>query len=132
MNGITICTICMDPIGQNNYCKLKCNHYFCLPCIFSQYTYKNQCPVCRNQILKNKIKFVEKHFHNNQLPPTAPPSPPLPPPFPTILQPSTPPPSYNSLHHAADNLVNSLIEQVNNLSDNLAALELQQNLNHSK
>ena len=84
MNGITICTICMDPIGQNNYCKLKCNHYFCLPCIFSQYTYKNQCPVCRNQILKNKIKFVEKHFHNNQLPPTAPPSPPLPPPFPTI------------------------------------------------
>jgi len=125
MNETQICTICMEPIGENNYCKLKCNHYFCLPCIFSQYTYKNQCPICRNDILKDKIKFKEKHFHNNQLPPTPPPSPPSP----TLSLPSIPPPSYN-LFHSADNLVNNLMEQVNTLSDKLTALELQQNLNN--
>ena len=126
MNGTTICTICMDPICNNNYSKLACNHYFCLSCVFTQYTYKNECPICRKPILKNKIQFKKKHFCNNELPPTPPPSP-----SPYQMIPTSPPPNYNSLH-TTDNLVNNLIEQVNNLSDKLTALELQQKLNNSK
>ena len=126
MNVTEVCTICMEDIKNNNYCKLSCNHYFCLDCIFSQYSYKNQCPICRELILKNKIQFKKKHFVNNQLPPSPPPSPPYP--RPSI--PLTPPPSYNLLH-STDSLVNNLIEEVNNLSDKITALELQQNFNNS-
>ncbi len=125
MNETIICTICMDPICNNNYSKLACNHYFCLSCVFSQYTYKNECPVCRKPILKNKIQFKKKHFYNNELPPTPTPSPSR---FQMI--PTSPPPSYNNVLHSSDTLVNTLIEQVNNLSDKLTALELQQNFNN--
>ena len=116
-----ICAICMCKIGDKNYSKLACQHYFCLPCIFSQYTYKNECPTCRAIILKDKIKLNKNHFENNQLPPPVPSAPP-------------PPPNYQNtrtLSTTTESLVNTLIEQVNILTDRIKAQELQNNYNNA-
>ena len=52
------CPICMEVIGKDNCCTLKCKHNFHLECIFELYRqnsqFNNKCPLCRNEFTKNK------------------------------------------------------------------------------
>jgi len=50
-----ICPICIEPISNKSYFKMKCNHSICGACCYHNFT-KNKCtallcPMCRTHIL---------------------------------------------------------------------------------
>lgn len=52
------CVICRSPM-ENEYCKLKCDHKFCVSCIMMHARNNNNCPMCRYEIC-DKPKVPEK------------------------------------------------------------------------
>lgn len=63
------CSICIDKISTDKYCKLLCNHSFCSSCVF-QYIktlYKSNkddpvCPLCRDKI--TYIMVTQSNYKN--------------------------------------------------------------------
>ena len=63
------CSICLEKINVDHYCKLSCNHYFCSSCIL-QYikqlylSHKDSpcCPLCRQDI--TEIYLTESNFND--------------------------------------------------------------------
>lgn len=49
------CSICMETI-QNNVCKLKCGHCFCVDCFSNLARTSNNCALCRQEISTEKVK----------------------------------------------------------------------------
>ena len=43
------CSICFNPLKQNNCIYLNCGHCFC-PCLFAWFTRELSCPLCRKEI----------------------------------------------------------------------------------
>lgn len=48
------CHICMENI-DDNMCKLKCGHKFCVDCFSNLSRTSNKCPLCRSELSKNKV-----------------------------------------------------------------------------
>lgn len=49
------CCICMEPLSDINLAVTKCGHKFCLECLLKHYKTKNDCPLCRSELVKNEI-----------------------------------------------------------------------------
>ena len=65
------CSICIEKIENNNYCILRCGHYFCKDCI-SEYISANtsinnvySCPNCRDKFKTNNIYYINLLNNNN-------------------------------------------------------------------
>jgi hypothetical protein len=65
------CSICIEKIENNNYCILRCGHYFCKECI-SEYISANNsinniysCPNCRDKFKTNNIYYINLLNNNN-------------------------------------------------------------------
>lgn len=56
------CTICLEPLGNSNFCLLSCNHYYHENCIKEWYNQRPFCPLCsRKIILHNRTRFDENN-----------------------------------------------------------------------
>jgi hypothetical protein len=55
------CVICFEDIKDTNKCITKCNHLFCFECIFIYFQKKNECPLCRGNLIS-----TEKYSINNK------------------------------------------------------------------
>jgi hypothetical protein len=54
------CCICYDEIdGKKNKAVTKCGHLFCLTCLLTQFQNKNECPLCRRELLENSPNSFE-------------------------------------------------------------------------
>ena len=51
------CPICLEAI-ENNGCKLKCSHTFCVDCFSNLARTSNKCAMCRQPLSEQKIKKV--------------------------------------------------------------------------
>jgi len=52
------CPICLSSINEKeNYCITECKHEFCLDCLIIHLGKNENCPICRNKIIK--------HIENN-------------------------------------------------------------------
>ena len=60
MDEINKCGICLETLEKTNVCVTKCGHSFCLECIIKNTNYKNNCPICRREIVKNINKEEEE------------------------------------------------------------------------
>lgn len=49
------CVICNSPM-ENEYCKLNCDHKFCVSCIMMHARNNNNCPMCRYEICEKPKK----------------------------------------------------------------------------
>jgi len=49
------CSICMENINDN-MCKLKCGHTFCVECFSNLARTSNKCALCRDQLSEKKVK----------------------------------------------------------------------------
>ena len=47
------CPVCMEPLGKLNNCVSKCGHKFCLECLLKSYRKKNNCPMCREELIED-------------------------------------------------------------------------------
>ena len=54
----THCVICQEKLTKN-YCRLDCEHEFCLTCIIKHSRVSNACPLCRSEFCE-KEKKVEQ------------------------------------------------------------------------
>ena len=57
------CSICLEEI-EDNMCKLKCGHQFCVECFSNLTRTSNRCALCRKEISN---KTVKKEIDNNVL-----------------------------------------------------------------
>ena len=55
-NSINNCGICLNDIGCKRTITLKCNHSFCISCIFKWLNIKKSCPLCRDNVDVNEVK----------------------------------------------------------------------------
>jgi hypothetical protein len=55
------CAVCFENITDKNNCTTLCNHIFCLECILIHFQQKNNCPLCRSNLI-----LIEKYSHNNK------------------------------------------------------------------
>ena len=53
------CVICGDVMEQD-CCKLKCNHKFCVSCFAQHSRVSDKCPLCRTAMSGNDVKQIEK------------------------------------------------------------------------
>lgn len=54
------CCICYEEIdGKKNKAVTKCGHLFCLTCLLTQFQTKNECPLCRRELLENSPNSFE-------------------------------------------------------------------------
>ena len=54
------CPICLEQIGDKNFCKTECGHEFCLKCLVSSCMQNNtNCPLCRKMIVPESGKVIE-------------------------------------------------------------------------
>ena len=49
------CSICMENINDN-MCKLKCGHTFCVECFSNLARTSNKCALCRDKLSEKKVK----------------------------------------------------------------------------
>jgi hypothetical protein len=49
------CPICMEVIGDKNKAITECGHTFCLKCLLKSAGKKNNCPLCREKLIEDKI-----------------------------------------------------------------------------
>jgi len=61
------CSICMEKIKTKTIC--ECKHIFCLTCILKNLQYSKSCPLCRGNIIMNKIKINSrlKNEYSNKI-----------------------------------------------------------------
>lgn len=50
----TECCICMETLQAKNIAVTSCGHKFCLECLLKHYSTKNNCPLCREELLKDQ------------------------------------------------------------------------------
>lgn len=50
------CCICMEQRECQQFCRLNCQHLFCLQCINTNLSRNNLCPLCREPILTIQIQ----------------------------------------------------------------------------
>lgn len=50
----TECCICMETLQAKNIAVTSCGHKFCLECILKHYKSKNDCPLCRKELVKGE------------------------------------------------------------------------------
>jgi hypothetical protein len=55
------CVICLEPIlNGNNYLPIICNHVYHFDCLIPHFKIHNNCPICRENIIKiNKIDLLK-------------------------------------------------------------------------
>lgn len=62
------CCICMETLQTNNLAVTSCGHKFCLECLLKHYKSKNNCPLCRQELVKNEpqrsatVSVSEPHY----------------------------------------------------------------------
>jgi hypothetical protein len=49
----TECCICMETLQDKNIAVTSCGHKFCLECLLKHYKSKNDCPLCRQELVKS-------------------------------------------------------------------------------
>lgn len=64
------CPVCYEEITLKNIVNTKCNHSYCSDCFWKWANTKNNCPVCREPILKechdyNKLVMTHDELRNN-------------------------------------------------------------------
>lgn len=65
MYETNVCGICLELLEKTNVCVTRCGHSFCLECIIKNTNYKNNCPNCRKEIVKN-INKEEENEENEE------------------------------------------------------------------
>ena len=60
--SINQCSICLESISENEIAITPCGHLYCYKCIYTSYSIKKECPICRNDI---KIDEIVKVSYNN-------------------------------------------------------------------
>jgi hypothetical protein len=54
------CCICYEEIdNKKNKAVTNCGHLFCLKCLLTQFQNKNECPLCRRELLENSPNSFE-------------------------------------------------------------------------
>jgi hypothetical protein len=46
------CPICKEEIKENDICKTKCGHRYCLSCMLTHSKSNNRCPLCRVELFE--------------------------------------------------------------------------------
>lgn len=59
----TECCICMDTLQTKNVAVTSCGHKFCLECLLKHYSTKNNCPLCREELVKDQQYSVPDEPH---------------------------------------------------------------------
>lgn len=57
------CCICMETLQVKNLAVTSCGHKFCLNCLLVHYKTKNNCPLCRQELVKNKTLQSQSQYH---------------------------------------------------------------------
>lgn len=56
------CCICYENKNNKSQILTSCNHHFCLNCFLKHFKNNNNCPYCRNKILKD---YEYKQLYNS-------------------------------------------------------------------
>lgn len=59
------CPICLQEITQEQNRKLECGHIFHKECLNTWFTNNYTCPICRTEIIEEKIKFSSQEHKKN-------------------------------------------------------------------
>jgi hypothetical protein len=61
------CPICYEKMTKNNHAKTICGHEFCLSCLIQHSKNHENCPLCRNDLIKKKAPTEKQTTLNDAI-----------------------------------------------------------------